>query len=206
MSEPVPFVILIPVKPPSIGKSRLSTMPAAKRILLATAFARDTIAAALAAPGVAEVMVVTDDHRFAAVASDQGCFVIPDGVYGDLNATLVQAAHECARRWPAYGIAALCADLPALRPEELGAALQQVAASGAAFVADEPDTGTTMYAVRQLDDFAPNFGHDSAARHRAAGAAPVTGRLVGLRRDVDEAGDLQEVLMLGVGPHTAATI
>lgn len=206
MSAPLSFVVLIPVKPPSVGKSRLSTMPAAQRVLLATAFARDTIAAAAAAPGVAEVMVVTDDHRFAAIAAEQGCSVIPDGVHGDLNGTLVQAAHECARRWPTYGLAALCADLPALLPQDLAEALAQVPAAGAAFVADEPGTGTTMYAARCLEDFGPGFGPGSAERHRSRGAAAVSGDLASLRRDVDEVADLSGAKVLGVGSHTAAAL
>lgn len=74
MSTPPPFVVLVPIKPPAVGKSRLATMPDQQRISLATAFARDTIAASVAASGVAQVMVVTDDHRFAAVAHADGCW------------------------------------------------------------------------------------------------------------------------------------
>ena len=63
-----PFTVLVPVKPPALGKSRLAAMPDETRIALATAFAQDTITAALSASRVAEVMVVTDDFRFAALA------------------------------------------------------------------------------------------------------------------------------------------
>ncbi|QIX26175.1 2-phospho-L-lactate guanylyltransferase [Nocardioides sp. JQ2195] len=206
MSSPSSFVALVPVKPPAVGKSRLGTMPDPDRIRLATAFALDTIAAALAAERVADVMVVTDDFRFASMAREAGCSVLPDGVNGDLNATLEQAAHECTRRWPAHGLVALCADLPALHPTELSAALADVPLEGAAFVADAAGTGTTMYAARSLRDFKPGFGLASAQRHRSDGARLIGEDLASLRHDVDEAGDLGRAMVLGVGVHTAAAI
>jgi 2-phospho-L-lactate guanylyltransferase len=197
-------VVLLPVKPPARGKSRLGEgLPDDQRAALATAFALDTILAAREAAPVAEVMAVTDDFRFAALARDLGCAVLPDGVSGSLNATLVQAAHEAVRRWPAYGVAALCADLPALDPADLADALGQVPDGGAGFVTDAAGTGTTMYAARSLDDFAPRFGADSHTSHLASGATALAGDLASLRLDVDDAVDLGRALMLGVGPHTA---
>lgn len=200
-----PFAALVPVKPPARGKSRLSGLPDDERRALAAAFAEDTIDAARRAAPVAVLMVVTDDHVFAARARSLGCAVLPDGVNGDLNASLVQAAHECGRRWPSYGVAALCADLPALRPDDLAAALAQVPAGGTAFVTDAPGTGTTMYAAGAPDLFDPRFGPGSRAAHLAAGAHEVTGGLTSLRTDVDDVGDLGRALLLGVGRHTATT-
>lgn len=200
------FVALIPVKPPLIGKSRLSTLPDPQRIRLATAFARDTIAAVLSTPSVVEAMVVTDDFRFADIARRAGCSVIPDGVNGDLNASLVQAAHECVRRWPDLALVALCADLPALRPVDLDTALGSVPQSGSAFVEDAAGSGTTMYAARSLADFRPEFGTESASRHRTAGATAIDAPVPSLRQDVDEAGDLGQAMLLGVGDNTAAAI
>ena len=138
------------------------------------------MAAALAASRVGVVMVVTDDAAFAASAAAAGCATLPDGVTEDLNGSLVQAAAECARRWPSYSLAALCADLPALSASDLDDALAQVPATGAVFVADAAGTGTTMYAAAGLDDFAPRFGAGSRTawidrddRHASAQVAPV---------------------------------
>lgn len=200
-----PFVVLVPVKPPALGKSRLASLPDELRQSLATAFARDTIAAALAADGVAVVMVVTDDHEFAASVRTQGCEVIPDGVTGSLNGSLVQAAAEARRRWPAYGVAALCGDLPALRGADLADALALVGDSPA-FVADHAGTGTSLYAVPAGADFEPRFGLGSAAAHAESGARPLPGDLTTLRLDVDDAGDLGRAMVLGVGPSTAAAV
>ena len=98
---------------------------------------------------------------------------------------------------------ALCADLPALRPDDLESALGALAVRAASFVADAAGTGTTMYAA-PLDSFDPRFGPGSRAAHLRAGAVAVEGDLVSLRQDVDDLDDLHRVLRLGVGPHTSA--
>lgn len=195
------WVVVVPVKPPARGKSRLEGLPDDLREAYAAAFALDTVAAALATPGVAGVLAVTDDHRFAARLAGLGCGVLPDGVSGDLNATLVQGAAEGVRRWPGAAPVALCADLPALVPDDLAAALASWSPGAPAFVADAAGTGTTMYVARP-DAFAPRFGPGSASAHAAAGAVPLPGDLASLRQDVDEVGDLGRALLLGVGPAT----
>ena len=197
------FAVLVPVKPPTMGKSRLVGLPDEQRAGLATAFARDTVAAALAADRVGAVMVVTDDASFAAVAVADGCTTLPDGVTGDLNGSLVQAALEAARRWPSYAVAAVCADLPALRSTDLDEALGRVPADGAGFVADARGEGTTTYAAASAALFVPRFGPGSRDAHAAAGTVEITGELPSLRQDVDDVGDLGRAMVLGVGRHTA---
>ena len=196
------YVVVVPVKPPALGKSRMSGLSDERRSTLARAFALDTVAAVLDCPVVLAVVAVTDDFRFAGDLSAAGCVVLPDGASGDLNATLVQAALECERRWPTAGVAAVCADLPALKAADLGEALAAVPASGAAFVADAEGTGTTMYAARAIVDFAPHFGVGSAAAHQSAGAIALDGDWPSLRQDVDEVVDLGRAMVLGVGEHT----
>lgn len=200
MPADVSFVVIIPVKPPARGKSRLDTFVPSQRRDLAAAFARDTVAAANRTPGVEAVLIVTDDHRFAAELSKDGCTVIPDGVSDDLNATLRQAAAECVRRWPGALPVALCADLPCLVSEDLAAALAQ--ATGPSFVRDAAGTGTTMY-VAPHGEFDPSFGENSAGLHLVHGANEIVAPAPTLRLDVDDPGDLADALALGVGPHTA---
>ncbi len=195
-------VALVPVKPPAVGKSRLVGLPTALRRELAVAFALDTVSACLATPGIGAVLAVTDDAAFSQRLAALGCEAVPDGVSGDLNACLRLAAAEAVRRWPALSPVALCADLPALRPADLGSALGALSSRAAAFVADAAETGTTMYAA-PLDSFDPRFGPGSRAAHLEAGAIPVEGDLVSLRQDVDDLDDLHQVLRLGVGPHTS---
>ena len=51
------FAVLVPVKPPAFAKSRLADLGDDTRRELATAFAVDTVNAALASPGVDRVLV-----------------------------------------------------------------------------------------------------------------------------------------------------
>ena len=199
VEDGVQHVVVIPVKPPGVGKTRLIGVPAEQRVALASAFAIDTVAACLATDAVAHVLVTTDDARFATTLTALGAEACPDGGSG-LNRALVQAAAEAGRRWPGLRPVALCADLPALRAEDLAAALTSVP-SGPAYVADAAGTGTTLYTA-SYDDFAPRFGADSAGAHAAAGAVAVPGALAGLRHDVDDLVSLQAAIALGVGPAT----
>jgi 2-phospho-L-lactate guanylyltransferase len=204
-SEPRPdrrCTVVVPVKPPARGKSRLAGLPEAVRRELAAAFALDTVAAALATPGVGRVLAVTDDFRFAHELGQAGCEVLPDGVGGDLNATLVQAAAEAERRWPGGPVVALCADLPALRSHDLAAALGAWDRARPAFVADVAGTGTTLY-LAPAGRFAPCFGPASRDAHLTAGADELIGPWASLRQDVDDLGDLGRAVALGVGEHTA---
>lgn len=209
-AEGPPCVVVVPVKPPAFGKSRLAGadqgLPDDQRRELAQAFALDTVGAALATPGVEAVLVVTDDYRLAATLRDLGCEVMPDGASDDLNAALVQGAAEVVRRRPYAVPVALCADLPALRPDELAGVLTEVvdlvSTGRSAFVRDRAGVGTTLYAA-PAEGFHPRFGVDSAARHVGAGAVEVGERALSVRTDVDDFADLGAALVAGVGPHTA---
>lgn len=195
------YVVLLPVKPPGRGKSRLGDLP---RDALAAAFAMDTAIACLAAPSVAQVLAVTDDASFARTLSGLGCAAVPDGVSGDLNAGLALAALEAGRRWPELVPVALCADLPCLLVDDLEAALAQ-RPGWPRFVADHTGIGTTLYTA-PLEEFAPRFGLRSAEAHADAGAWPVEGALPRLRHDVDDVDDLRNAVRLGLGRHTAAVV
>lgn len=198
------FAVLLPVKPPQRGKSRLVGMEESHRTALARAFALDTAEACLATSAVGGVLAVTDDVRFSFELGALGCDAIPDGVSGDLNGTLRQAAAEVVRRWPGLVPVALCGDLPALRPADLDAALGVVAARDpgvASYVVDAAGTGTTLYTAA-YERFAPVFGVDSARLHGASGALAVPGDLPSLRQDVDTVEDLRRAFDLGLGPRT----
>ncbi len=198
------FAVLVPVKPPAFAKSRLRDLGDQARRDLATAFAVDTVSAAVACPVVDRVLVVTDDHELARGLADLGVEVLPDGTSDDLNGTLRLAAAEMARRRPELHLVALCADLPALRPDELTLALAAAQGPGMAFVADADGVGTTVVVAADLDAFRPAFGPGSRQRHLDAGAREVEGVDVpSLRRDVDDRDSLAEAVRLGVGPRTS---
>ncbi|MEV5002503.1 2-phospho-L-lactate guanylyltransferase [Nocardioides sp. LML1-1-1.1] len=198
---PGSFAVLLPVKSPGTGKSRLSALPDDDRRRLAAAFAADTVAACTSTPAVGLVVVVSDDAEFA--ASLPGVLTCEDPGTG-LNAALRHAAEVARGLRPALRPVALLADLPALRAEDLATALATLG-PGPAYVADAEGTGTTLYTA-SYDAFDPRFGAGSAAAHRTAGAAPVAGALASLRRDVDGLGDLAGAVALGVGRKTEAAL
>jgi len=201
------FALLVPVKPASRAKSRLASLGDDVRRSLVTAFAADTVSAALRTSCVGAVLVVTDDHELAATLRGVGAEVIPDGVADDLNESLVQAGAEAHRRWPELGLAALCADLPALDPVELAQALEEASRHAAAFVADAAGEGTTLVAALSPKDFTPSFGPGSREAHLTHGAHEVVEVDVPtLRRDVDTPADLREAVELGVGSRTASAV
>ena len=207
MTSPDPrsarYAVLVPVKPPAVAKSRLGELGDEARRDLASAFAADTVAAVLACSMVSRALVVTDDHVLARALSDLGADVVPDATT-DLNGTLVQAAAEMHRRDPGLRLAALCADLPGLRPDELSDALGASMHAGMSFVADQERVGTTAVFAPDLEAFRPAFGHGSRGQHLLAGAHEVDGvDIPGLRRDVDNPANLAEALRLGVGPRTS---
>jgi 2-phospho-L-lactate/phosphoenolpyruvate guanylyltransferase len=195
------YVVLLPVKPPARGKSRLEVDPVRRRAL-AAAFALDTAHACLAANRVSTVLAVTDDARFADDLRAAGCATLPDGVADDLNESLRLAAAEARRRWPDARPVAVCADLPSLQPADLDAALRAAdAVATPAFVADGDGVGTTLYTAA-LEDFAPRFGPGSREAHLDAGAREIEGGLPSLRCDVDDANGLAVAVELGLGAHT----
>lgn len=205
MSELVGWSIVVPVKRPELAKTRLADAAGAHRPELARAFAADTVAAALLCPRVAAVIVVTDDEPAAAEARELGAIVVTDRPDAGLNAALRHGAEAAREFRPDGPVAALSADLPALRPDELGAALDGASGYPESFVADQAGIGTTLYAATGVTGFSPRFGGRSRAAHRAAGAVELDlDAIASVRRDVDTAVDLWDALRLGVGARTKA--
>jgi 2-phospho-L-lactate guanylyltransferase len=189
------WTIVLPVKRLVAAKTRLrGTLPDGVHEGLVLAMTLDTVGAVLRCPAVGEALVVTDDPVVARAVRELGASAVPDR--SDLNAAVRHGATLTAT-----DVAALTADLPALRPDELAAALQ--AAEGRrSFVADADGTGTTLLAARAGVPLDPRFGPGSAAAHAASGAVPLGGDWPTLRRDVDTADDLAAAMDLGLGAHT----
>lgn len=205
--------VVIPAKRLPLAKTRLTALtdtlggpPGAVHARLVLALLADTVAAALASRAVAHVLVVTDDPDAEEVVTALGARTVADEPDCGLNPALAHGARAAG----SAAVAALSSDLPALRPEELTAALGAAEArvrggSGRCFVPDAQGTGTTLLTAVGTD-LSPAFGAGSAQRHAAGGAVPLTGGWPGLQRDVDTPGDLEAALALGVGRHTAALL
>ncbi len=200
----ISWSVLMPVKVLTQAKSRLAGLAGPRRGELALAVACDTVTAVLETAQVARAVVISDDPVAAAALTELGAQVIPDEPRDGLNAALRHGAAVAAGRWPASGLAALSADLPALRPVELARALQAAANWPNAFVADAAADGTTLYTAAPGAAFTPAFGLASRSRHAADGAAELQlSNIPGLRRDVDTPDDLRGAAELGLGPRTA---
>ncbi|WP_184502975.1 2-phospho-L-lactate guanylyltransferase [Streptomyces sp. NEAU-LD23] len=201
----VMWTLVVPLKPLSRAKSRLSGAAGdALRPGLALAFAKDTVGAALAGRRVAGVTVVTDDPLAGRELAALGARILPDTPGRGLNAALAHGARTVREGRPRASVAALNADLPALRTADLDQVLEAAAGFPRAFLADAAGVGTTLLAAAPGTDLAPAFGGASRARHRASGAYEI--ELPGVdsvRRDVDTGEDLRAALALGVGPHTS---
>ncbi|OIK01926.1 2-phospho-L-lactate guanylyltransferase [Streptomyces sp. MUSC 14] len=200
------WTLVIPLKPLVRAKSRLSDTAAdGVRPGLALAFAQDTVAAALACAAVTDVAVVTDDELAGRELAALGARIVPDTPADGLNAALAHGAAAVRAIRPGAAVAALNADLPALRPRELARVLEAAAEFPRAFLADAAAIGTTLLAAGPEQELQPAFGVDSRNRHRASGARELTPPGVdSVRQDVDTGDDLRAALTLGVGPYTAA--
>jgi 2-phospho-L-lactate guanylyltransferase len=198
------WVAVIPVKRLAMAKTRLrGAVPGIPHDDLVLAMAGDTLAAVLACPVVERALVVTDDPAAASVLTGLGAVRVPDDPDAGLNAALARGA-RLAAGWP---VVALTADLPALRPPELAAALTALAGRGdghaRGYVPDAIGTGTAMLAARAGVDLDPRFGPGSARAHAASGAVRLDGDWPTLRQDVDTAADLAAATALGLGRYTA---
>jgi 2-phospho-L-lactate guanylyltransferase len=200
--------LVIAVKRLVAAKTRLAPMfspPVREQVVLAMLV--DTITAAVAVDSVHAITVVTPDDTAAEAAAALGARVLtdptPDGHPDPLNNAI--AAAESAIRAETPNVVVLQGDLPALRSEELAAAIAAGRAHPRSFVGDRHGTGTSalMAFGVALD---PRFGADSTRRHRDSGAVELSGHWPGLRCDIDTPEDLAVARELGVGNATALAI
>lgn len=185
-----PWTVIIPVKPPSLGKSRLQ-VAGVEGHDLALAIALDTIEAAAE---VARVVVVTADPLISA----PGVTIVIESAPRGIGAAVADglAAAPGDRR------AVLLGDLPGLRPSDLAVALELAEETRLGAVPDEERHGTTLVTARE-GGLPAAFGPDSWQRHLAAGFVelPIPSSST-LRRDVDE----PEHLAGPLGPRTTAVL
>jgi 2-phospho-L-lactate guanylyltransferase len=194
------WTLVLPVKGGPLAKSRLGAIPG-----LAEAIAADTLDAVAACPAVARMVVVTADPAAARSAGLAGADVVAESTPGG---GLLAAVRDGVAAAGAGPVAVLLADLPALRPDELGTALRAAGPALAdrpmAAVPDAEGLGTVLLAAARAADLDPAFGVGSLAEHRRRRAAVLDLDLPRLRRDVDTAAELRTALAWGCGPRTTA--
>ncbi len=192
--------LVVPIKRLDRAKSRLrGAVPADQHAELVLALLVDTVTAAIAADGVRRVLVVCEDERVPAALLGTGVECVDERGLPGLNAALAFGAESL--RTPANTVGALQADLPALRPADLTAAIAE-ADGRRAYCADRPGTGTTLLLAAPGAPLDPRFGPGSSAAPAAPGAVRVGAALPSLRCDVDTEDDLVAAAELGLGVAT----
>ncbi|WP_323096892.1 2-phospho-L-lactate guanylyltransferase [Intrasporangium sp. YIM S08009] len=195
--------VVVPVKDPRHGKSRLARTVGADRETLSRAIAADTLEAVVDAIGAGSVVLVTADPALGTTWSTRGVHVVDDpgtGLNGAVSAG-IDAARRVGDTTSLVGV--LLGDLPALDAASLRAALAEAAHHADAFVPDADGTGTVLRTGRR---FTPRFGEGSAARHESDGAVRLELDLPRLRTDVDDAAGLAAARRLGPGSATRAVL
>jgi 2-phospho-L-lactate/phosphoenolpyruvate guanylyltransferase len=200
--------LIIAVKRLTSAKTRLAPVFSARtRETVVLAMLVDTLTAATGVGSLRSVTVITPDDAAAAAAAELGADVLADPTPEDhrdpLNNAIAAAEHVVAESVP--NIVVLQGDLPALQTQELAEAITAARHHRRSFIADRQGTGTAALCAfgTALD---PQFGPDSAARHRRSGAVELTGAWPGLRCDIDTAADLAVARRLGVGAATTRAL
>lgn len=190
---------IIPVGAIEGAKSRLgAVLDAEERRDLAERLARATIAASVAAPGVADTLVVTPDDTVRSLALEEGARPIRQRTSG-LNEGLREARAEAVAAG-ADAVLVLPIDLPKASAAAIGDVVAGLLAArvGAArpivvIVADRHGRGTNALLLAPPDVIDFQFGGDSHQAHVAAAqaAGAVVVELGGpLALDLDTAEDL----------------
>lgn len=198
----------MPVKSLRDAKTRLRGVTgrsSAAHSELVLAMVTDTVLAARTAPGVGDVLVVSADPEVKVALRVRGIAVTGEGPVPELNAAYRHGESVLRGRGSGRRVAALQADLPALRAAELGEALR-AAGNRRAFCPDHQGSGSTLLIAGTGGALDPRFGPGSAQAHQDSGAHRLELATPSLRCDVDTAEDLSRAASLGLGPHTRALL
>ena len=200
--------VIVPVRDAASAKSRLGAQldPGARRSLVIAML--DDLLASVRRVHDGPLLIVSPDSAYAGVATTHGATVVPDPGAG-LNAALEAAIGMAAS--PPFAVEAvllLPGDLPHVAAADLEVVLEALAEPGAVLVASG-DGGTIAFGMRPPGLLAPQFGEDSAARHRASAAAARVDlrelELTTMRIDIDTLADLDRVGEL-LGEATTALL
>ena len=163
-AHPRPATVAIPVRSLEGAKSRLgAALDAEERRDLVERLLRRTIAAALATPGVSEVVVVSPDPEALGVAAAAGARPVEQRSRG-LNPSLQEARDAAAGE----RLLIVPADLPGVTAEALLRILAAGDVAGSPSVVLVPDRhgrGTNALLLDPPDVIDPAFGGDSRAGH-----------------------------------------
>ena len=191
-------MILVPVKNLSAAKLRLAAVldqPA--RTELAQAMLHDVVAALAAWPSRPACALVTCDGFALELARQYDFEIIPDPANPGETGAIEMATRLCVARGIDSTLV-IPADIPLIQASELDQILAYAPAEGSVLVPAADGRGTNAAFRHPANLFRLRFGDDSFQPHLAAARA--TGKpcqvlqLPGIALDVDNPGDLQELL------------
>ena len=192
MNDPVATAVVIPVRTFEGAKSRLgAVLDAEERRDLVERLLRRTVAAALATPGVTDVVVVSPDPEVLGIASAAGARPLLQ-----LSRGLNPALQEARAAIRADRLLVLPADLPTVTADDLAAVLaagDAVAAPSVVLAPDRHGRGTNALLLAPPDVIDPAFGGDSRAAHAWLASSAEAGfvEVLGvLALDIDTPDDL----------------
>ncbi len=167
--------VLIPVKPLTRAKSRLSpVLTAEQRTELAELTLRRTLDVVAQLPQVAGVLVISRDGRVLSLARGLGAHTIQESGAPELNPALMRAT-QVLNSWRADAVLILPADIPLVNADDLTNMIRMGNNHNTVVVAtDDIRDGTNVLFVRPPGLFPYAYGEASFARHqqlaRLAGA------------------------------------
>jgi len=191
-------VILVPVKNLTAAKQRLATVldqPA--RTELAQTMLHDVVSALAGWPRRPACALVTSDGFARELAREYDFEVIPDPANPGETGAIEMATRLCVVRG-ADSTLVIPADIPLIQPSELDQILVHAPDEGSVLAPAADGRGTNAAFRRPANLFPLRFGNDSFKPHLAA--AQATGKpcivlqLPGIALDVDNPGDLQQLL------------
>ncbi|MBZ5494995.1 MAG: 2-phospho-L-lactate guanylyltransferase [Acidobacteriia bacterium] len=202
-------VILVPVKEHAMAKSRMSPLlTAQERCAVAWAMLEDMIRALL--PLSYPVAIITNSTRAAARVEKLGWRVLWEEVQTSESASVDAASKHLAKEG-VEAVLRLPADLPLVRPEDVGEILSlPITAPGAVLAPSWDRTGTNALLRTPPDLFPSRFGPGSFTLHlREAAAAGAHLRIVQnphLELDLDDPADIVRFLSRPVPGETYHTL
>ena len=195
--------VVVPVKDWDTAKSRLD-LRSTLRQAFAKAMAQDTLECLVSCPLVRSVTVVTTTPAMIGAVELQAAsqvLVQPDHI-GSLDQALAWAIEQSGDITEATAV--VVADLPAATGPGFEQLLNRASQHTASMVVDRHGTGTTVLAATDSLRLQPQFGADSARRHRRDDLTVLSHDEcgAGVRCDVDTLEDLAAARAIGLGRHT----
>ncbi|MEL6270635.1 MAG: 2-phospho-L-lactate guanylyltransferase, partial [Chloroflexota bacterium] len=162
--------VLIPVKPLTRAKSRLSeVLTAEQRTHLAEATLRKTLSVVTQLPQVAGVLVISRDGRVLSLAREMGVHTVQESGAPELNNALMRATQVLAG-WRADAVLILPSDMPLINVEDLTQIIRLGQNNNAVVIAtDDRQDGTNALFVRPPGMFSYAYGESSFSVHQRLG-------------------------------------